>query len=278
MENIKDFLLKLHYLDLEVHERYRIITKMNLTANISMSLIKSILGSLFLLYEKLDVNKLKQDLVREKIKYLTIFDEEYPEKLKNIYQAPLLLFYQGDLSLLNNKILAVIGTRKYSPYGERVTKSFIPDLVKEGIVIISGLAYGIDTIAHKATISYGGKTIAVLGSGINHIYPPEHEELGRLIGKDHLLISEYHPHEGPTKTHFPFRNRLVSALSDGILVIEAKERSGTLITCDYALEQGKDIFVIPNDIFIENGKGTNNLIKEGAYLVTNASDIIARLI
>lgn len=278
MENIQDFLLKLHYLDLEVHERYQIINRLSLTDELNISIIKNVLGPLFKQYEALDISKLKEELSKEKIGFLTIFDEAYPEKLKVIYHAPLLLFYQGDINLLKRKILAVIGARKYSPYGEKVTKYLIPDLVKEGIVIISGLAYGIDTIAHKTTIDHGGKTIAVLGSGISNIYPPEHEELGRLIGKEYLLLSEYYPHAKPYKTHFPFRNRIVGALSDGVLVIEAKERSGTLITCDYALEQGKDIFAVPNDIFDTNSIGTNNLIKEGAYLVTNASDILSRVL
>ncbi len=271
MNAYSDLLLKLHYLDLEINEIYQIMQKFKKT---SLSIA---LKNYFPRYQKLDVSCIKSNLDKHNIKYVTILDENYPKKLENIYMPPLVLFYQGDLSLLDHKMIAVIGARDNSEYGKEVTKIFVRELVKQQIYIISGLAYGIDTIAHKSSMECMGKTIAVLGSGINQIYPLEHTDIARKIGRNHLLLSEYPPFAKGKKTHFPFRNRIVSGLSDGVLVIEAKKRSGTLITCDYALDQGKDIFVVPNHIFAENSEGTNNLIKQGAYLVTSVDDILEKI-
>ncbi|QVK18954.1 DNA-processing protein DprA [Mycoplasmatota bacterium] len=277
MSDVKDILLKLHYLDLEINEIYQILKKMYLSKKIEDSILKKVLQKRYLQYKQLNSECIKNDLFYHNIEYVTILDRSYPKKLENIFMPPLILFYQGDLSLLNTNVLAVIGSRKYSSYGEKVTKTIVPQLVKHQIHIISGLAYGIDSIAHNSCIEANGKTIAILGSGIKQVYPKSHQGLAKEIGKNHLLISEYSPNAIATKTHFPFRNRIVSGLSDGVLVIEAKEKSGTLITCDYALDQGKDIFVIPNHIFDENSVGTNNLIKQGANLVTNIFDILENI-
>ncbi len=277
MSDVRNILLKLHYLGLEIHEIYRIIKKLYLSKKIDHSILKQVLKNNYITYQKLDCERIKKELINHNIEYVTIVDPHYPQKLGHIYMPPLVLFYQGDYALVNSKMLAVIGCRDYSPYGERVTKLMVPELVHHHFTIISGLAYGIDSIAHRNCIEANGKTIAVLGSGIKSVYPKQHENLARDIGKNHLLISEYPPYERATKTHFPFRNRIVSGLSNGILVIEAKERSGTLITCDYALDQGKDIFVIPNGIFEENSVGTNHLIKQGANLVTNIFDILENI-
>jgi len=277
MSNVKDILLKLHYLDLEINEIYHILKKLCLRQNIEESALQKVLQKKYLKYQQLDCERIKNDLFYHNIEYVTIVDKSYPKKLENIYMPPLILFYQGDLHLLASKILAVIGSRENTSYGERVTKRIVPQLVEHQIHIISGLAYGIDSIAHKSCIEVNGKTIAILGSGINQVYPKQHQDLANEIGKHHLLMSEYPPYAKATKTHFPFRNRIVSGLSDGILVIEAKEKSGTLITCDYALDQGKDIFVIPNHIFDENSVGTNNLIKQGANLVTTIFDILENI-
>lgn len=268
---MKDILLKLHYLDIEINEIYQIVK------NINKASLKALLGNKYPEYNKLDITRIKQELNNNNIEYLTLLDDSYPEKLTNIYMPPLVLFYQGNLSLLRAKIIAVIGARSYSDYGKNVTEAFVTQLVKHQFHIISGLAYGIDTIAHKTCLNAHGYTIAVLGSGIKQIYPKEHLGLAAEIGNKHLLISEYPPYAYARKTHFPFRNRIVSALSDGVLVIEAKERSGTLITCDYALDQGRDIFVVPNHIYAENSVGTNNLIKQGAILVTNINDILVNI-
>src|SRR5690554_971766 len=268
---MRDLLLKLHYLDLEINEIYEI------TNNISKKSLRFLLKDKYDLFDKLNVNEIITKLKLSKINYITILDDLYPNKLMNIFQPPLVLFYKGNIKLLNDKIIAVIGARDYSSYGEKVTKVLVPQLIKYNFHIISGLAYGIDTIVYRSSLESKGKTIAVLGSGFNNIYPKEHIPIAKKIAENHLLISEYHPDSSPKKTHFPFRNRIVSGLSDGILVIEAKERSGTLITCDFALDQGKEIFVIPNNIFAVNSVGTNNLIKQGATLVSNIYDIMENI-
>ncbi|HEY8364197.1 MAG TPA: DNA-processing protein DprA [Haloplasmataceae bacterium] len=269
---MRDFLLKLHYLGYEINEIYQVVRIYQKSHNMALAL-----GSKYSQYLALNSECIKEELSKYNIRYLTIFDAFYPEKLLNIYMPPLVLFYQGDLTLLDNRVMAVIGSRANTTYGEKVTRYIVPQLVEHKFVIASGLAYGIDTIAHKSCLDSFGKTIAVLGSGIKEIYPKEHLSLAQEIGKNHLLISEYPPFEKPKKTHFPFRNRIVSGISNSILVIEAKAQSGTLITCDYALDQGKDIFVIPNQIFAEESAGTNNLIKQGAYLVSDVSDILANI-
>lgn len=272
--NIKDILLKLHYMNLEINEIYVLLKKIYQEKCINEKILRKILKEKYGYYEKLEIDKINYELETSNTKFISILDKEYPENLQNIFMPPLILFYQGDLSLINNFMIAVIGSRANTNYGEKVARLIVNDLVKHDITIISGLAYGIDSIAHLASIEANGKTIAVLGSGFLNIYPKAHIDLANRISHGHLLISEYPPHVKASKTHFPFRNRIVSGLSSGVLVIEAKERSGTLITCDYALDQGKDIFVIPNHIFAKSSVGTNTLIKQGAKLVTGISDVL----
>lgn len=199
----------------------------------------------------------------------------YPDKLKNISGPPKVLFCLGNLELLNAKSIAIIGSRDYSAYGERATKEFSYNLAKNDICIVSGLAKGIDAFAHKGCLSAGGKTIAVLGNGLDIIYPKENEKLFyRIIENDGLVISEYPLGTKPKKQHFPARNRIISGLSDGVLVIEARKNSGTNITVDFALEQGKDVFVIPGNIYSKTSDGTNFLITEGAIPVLTYKDIL----
>lgn len=199
----------------------------------------------------------------------------YPEKLKNIGSPPKQLFCLGNLELLNMKSIAVIGSRNYSKYGERAAKEFSYNLAKNDICIVSGFARGIDSFSHIACLEANGKTIAVLGSGLNVIYPKENKELfTKIISNDGLIISEYPLDTKPEKQHFPARNRIISGLSDGVLVIEARKNSGTNITVDFALEQGKDVFVIPGNIYSKTSDGTNFLIKEGAIPVTSYKDIL----
>ena len=199
----------------------------------------------------------------------------YPDKLKNISDPPKVLFCLGNLELLNAKSIAIIGSRDYSAYGERATKEFSYNLAKNDICIVSGLAKGIDAFAHKGCLSAGGKTIAVLGNGLDIIYPKENEKLFyRIIENDGLVISEYPLGTKPKKQHFPARNRIISGLSDGVLVIEARKNSGTNITVDFALEQGKDVFVIPGNIYSKTSDGTNYLITEGAIPVLSYKDIL----
>ena len=200
----------------------------------------------------------------------------YPNQLKEIKKAPKRLYIEGNKKLLKSNIISIVGSRICSEEGEKITGKFVKELVKKNIVIASGLAIGIDTIAHKATLKNGGKTIAVLPSGLNKIFPPENFKLYQeILQKDGLIISEYHPNEEANSKKFLERNRIVSGISLGILIVEAKYRSGTSVTARLAKEQGKEVFAIPHNLENKNGIGTNNLIKKGiAKLVTSSEDIL----
>ena len=221
------------------------------------------------------VNKHIEYMEKNNIDLITIEDKEYPINLKNIYDYPLYLYIKGNKKILNENCISIIGCREYSTYGEKCTKYFSYNLAKEGKVIVSGLARGIDSFAHKGAIKAKGKTIAVIGSGLNIIYPSENIELANeIIRTGGAIITEYPIGIKPLKLNFPARNRIISGISDRLLVIEAKKQSGTLITVDFALEQGKDIYVVPGNINSMNSVGTNELIKQGARLVTNYMEVI----
>lgn len=180
------------------------------------------------------------------MKIIKITDNNYPEKLRNIAIPPKQLYVLGDETILNEFGLAIIGCRQYSDYGKKIAKNLSFKLAKQGINIISGMARGIDGFAHMSCLSAGGKTIAVLGSGFNNIYPKENIEIFKeIIKRGGAVITEYSPDTKPLANNFPNRNRIISGLAEGIIVVEARRRSGTLITVEYALEQGKDIFAVP---------------------------------
>ncbi|WP_163101493.1 DNA-processing protein DprA [Peribacillus alkalitolerans] len=208
------------------------------------------------------------------IRCITLFSELYPTRLKNIYNPPWVIYAKGNISLLEDKkVLAIIGSRKPSPYGKVVSESLIPKLIEKNYTVVSGLASGIDGIAHRETMKNGGRTIAVLGGGVFHLYPKENIPLALDMMKDNLVISEAIPFQKPMPWMFPARNRIISGISDGILVIEAKERSGTLITAYHALEQGREVFAVPGNIINPLSTGSNLLIQDGAKLVLNVEDI-----
>lgn len=212
---------------------------------------------------------------KQKINMITINDKKYPQKLKNIYDPPIVLYIKGNMDILNNNSLAIIGSRSCSEYGKKIATNFSYNISKNNINIISGLARGIDTYAHKGTICAKCKTIAVIGSGIDLIYPAENTKLANeIIQQGGAIISEYIIGTKPDKTNFPARNRIISGLSDGILVVEASKKSGTNITVDFALEQGKNVYAIPGNIYSYVSSGTNELIKQGATLVTTEQDIL----
>lgn len=205
-------------------------------------------------------------------------DANYPEKLRQIYDRPTKLYIEGNTNILNSRSIAIIGSRNCSKYGMEVAYKFGYELAKKGITVISGLARGIDAYSHWGVVRERGKAIAVLGSGLNNIYPKENIELYKEIIKNGgAIITEYEPSAKPEKIHFPARNRIISALSDGILVVEASIKSGTLITVDFGLEHGKDIFCIPGNITSNNSYSTNELIKQGAIPVTCVWDILENL-
>lgn len=180
------------------------------------------------------------------MKILKIGNEDYPEKLKNIDNPPKQLYVLGNEKILDDFGLAIIGCRQYSEYGKKIAKELSFKLAKKGINIISGMAKGIDSFSHMGCMVSGGKTIAVLGSGFNNIYPKENIELLKeIIRTGGTIVTEYSPEVKPLATNFPLRNRIISGLSDGVIVVEARKKSGTLITVDYALEQGKEIFAVP---------------------------------
>ena len=202
----------------------------------------------------------------------------YPILLKNISNPPQILYVEGDINLLNKNLVAIIGSRNYTEYGAIQAKRFAEKLSKSGLGIVSGMAIGIDTFAHMQTIKCGGKTVAVLGSGFNNIYPKENKQLYDLILKTGgAIISEYPPDSKMQKRNFPLRNRIVSGLSLGTLVIEATHRSGTSITANYAWQQGRKVYCIPNAINNKNSCGTINLLKKGAQLTTKPQEIIESL-
>lgn len=209
---------------------------------------------------------------------IRIDDEHYPRRIKNIDKAPLKLYTKGNIDILNKQSITVVGSRNMSDYGRKITQEIVRDLVKNNIVIVSGMAIGIDTIAHKTCIKNGGKTIAVLGSGFNKVFPVENKDLfDNIVSTGGCVVSEYEPNTIAQKRYFPMRNRIVSGLSIATLVVEATYRSGTSITADYAFKQGKKVFCIPNSIGNKNSAGIINLIKKGAKVVTCAGDILYEL-
>lgn len=212
------------------------------------------------------------------IKVISIYDKEYPNNLKQIYQPPWALFVKGNLALLEKEPkLAVVGTRQATTYGKNAIRLIFPGLIEKGVTIVSGLARGIDTLAHEAAIHNGGHTIAVIAGGFYHIYPKENKSLAEEMMKNHLVISEYPPDTVPVKWHFPARNRIISGLSAGTFIVEAKRKSGSLITANYAVNEGREVFSMPGSIFNPFSVGTNELIQYGAKLVTCSEDILVEL-
>lgn len=212
--------------------------------------------------------------MKNTIKIIKYSEKAYPNKLRSIYNAPKQLYIIGNEKILNEFSIAIVGSRKYSEYGKQMAQSIASNLSKQSINIISGLAIGIDTNAHIGCLMGKAKTIAVVAHGLDMIYPSQNRELAnKIIENGGAIISEYPEGIKPEKEYFPARNRIISGLSDGVVVIEAKERSGSFITVDFALEQGKDVFAVPGNINSKYSIGTNNLIKEGAKMVTCVNDI-----
>jgi len=226
------------------------------------------------------------DIIRDQIRQyetnniavITILDKEYPSLLKEIYQPPWALFAKGDLSLLEkDPKLAVVGSRQATQYGKNAIRVIFPGLIDKGILIVSGLARGIDALAHEYAIKNGGNTIAVIAGGFYHIYPKENMNLALEMMKNQLVLSEYPPDTKPLRWHFPSRNRIISGLSKGTFIIEAKRKSGSLITANFAVNEGREVFSLPGSIFNPYSIGANELIQQGAKLVTGAEDILVEI-
>ncbi len=216
------------------------------------------------------------DLIEQySIKFVSILDDNYPEPLKNIFDPPPFLFYRGEIKKDDfRRALAVVGTRKASNYGKLMTKKIVQELARSGFTIVSGLAYGIDTISHLAALDSGSRTYAVMGTGVDQIYPSRNRELAERILGNGILISEFIPGSKAEKWNFPTRNRIISGLALGSLIIEGNKKSGALLTAKFAMDQNRDVFALPGDINRSQAEGPNYLIKLGAKIVTNASDIL----
>ncbi|AQS60569.1 DNA-processing protein DprA [Desulforamulus ferrireducens] len=223
--------------------------------------------------DTLEYDKLEQYLKNIDCQVITLEDENYPAQLKNIYDPPLALFVRGALPSQDKIHLALVGSRQASPYGLAVAESFASELAASGVVIVSGMARGIDSAAHRGALLAGGTTIAVLGCGPDVVYPKENHKLMKQIMEQGAVITEFPPGTAPTAWHFPSRNRIISGLSQGVLVIEAAEKSGALITADFALEQGREVMAIPGNINNLKSAGTNKLIRQGAILVTSPAEV-----
>lgn len=212
------------------------------------------------------------------VKVLTWESDDYPELLREIPAAPPLIFVRGSLEPVDRWSVAVVGTRRLTAYGRQITRDLVAGLARNGITVVSGLARGIDAVAHRAALEEGGRTIAVMACGIDKVYPPEHRDLAHQIVDGHgAIISDYPFGSEPESAHFPARNRLISGLSLGVLVVEAGEKSGALITSRFALEQNREVFAVPGNINSPVSVGTNNLIQQGSKLVTRVEDILEEL-
>lgn len=215
-----------------------------------------------------------QYLKTYKIEMITINDNNYPKMLKNIYDPPIALYIKGNKEIFSTYAVGMVGCRNCSIYGKNTAQKLAYDLAKNNFVVVSGLAKGIDTYSHVGCLAGKGKTIAVLGNGLDTVYPFENKELAdKIVETGGAVISEYIIGTKPLKQNFPQRNRIISGLSNSIIVVEAKERSGTMITVNCALEQGREIYAVPGNITSINSAGTNELIKQGAKILTNINDI-----
>lgn len=227
------------------------------------------------LLQTVKIDHLLHELTIKGICYTTVFQNNYPPRLKTIFDPPWVLYYVGDDSLLTyTPSLSVVGTRHPSEFARVEMKRILTEKLCSRILIVSGLALGIDAMAHEIAMERSGKTIAIVAHGLDHIYPKTNERLFYRLKENQLIISEYPPFVPPQRWQFPERNRIISGISDATFVIEAKERSGSLITSELALQQGRDVFALPGRIIDETSKGTNKLIQDGAKLILTDADIL----
>ena len=249
------------------------VSRLNEIPGISKTIAAAIVG-----FNHWDKVKAELEFVdKNDIKIITYQDELYPAKLMNIYDRPPFLYVKGNLSKDDINI-AVVGSRLASTYGKYTTEKISCELALKGLTIVSGMARGIDSVAHRGALTARGRTIAVLGSGLDVIYPPENKKLFTDIIQNGAVISEFPPGTPPRSANFPARNRIISGMSYGVVIVEAGEKSGSLITARLALEQGREVFAVPGSIDSAGSRGTNKLIKQGAKLIENTDDIIEEII
>ena len=223
------------------------------------------------------LDRIKRMMDSSKFRIITLFDDEYPKLLKEIYDPPPVLYCKG-LPIKNHQpAISIVGSRRSTAYGRQMAEKFSYELAAAGVTVVSGLARGIDAMAHYGALKAGGDTVGVLGCGVDIIYPPENRKLFSRMVQEGTILTEYPPGSSPVAGNFPARNRIISGMTSGVLVIEAGQRSGALITVDFALEQGREVYALPGNINVPQSAGTNKLLKEGAKLVTDVQDILEEL-
>lgn len=233
-----------------------------------------VLKNFFALRSEVDLDQIFESIIASDTTVLTLLDEHYPRLLREIDQAPPVIYVKGSLTPADEFSVAMVGTRRVTAYGQQVTRDTSTYLAGHGLTIVSGLARGVDGLAHQHALQAGGRTIAVLGSGVDVIYPPEHRKLAEAIIENGAIISDYPMGTQPEGINFPPRNRIISGLSLATIVVEAGERSGALITADFAVEQGRDVFSVPGNVFSPASRGTNSLIQKGAYVMVSPQDVL----
>jgi DNA processing protein len=227
--------------------------------------------------QQVDLEMVWARIESQGIKILTWEDTAYPQRLKEIEQPPPVLYVRGEYLPDDLYAVAIVGTRRVTPYGRQITEELSSYLASNGITVVSGLARGVDAIAHQTALRAGGRTIGVLGSGIDKIYPPEHRQLAQQMMGQGAIVSDYAPGTPPDASNFPPRNRIISGLSLAVVVVEAGETSGALITAEFAAEQGREIFAVPGSILAPQSKGTNKLIQKGALPLLSINDLMQAL-
>lgn len=242
-------------------------------AGLGAKLIEKVVGA----RKDINLDQVWAKIEAQGIKILTWADEEYPNRLREIDQPPPILYIRGEYLQDDLFAVAIVGTRKVTAYGRQVTEEIASFLAANGITVISGLARGVDAIAHQAALKVGGRTMAVLGSGVDKIYPPEHRGLAEQMMERGAIISDYAVGTPPDASNFPPRNRIISGLSLAVVVVEAAETSGALITAEFAAEQGREIFAVPGSILAPQSKGTNKLIQNGALPLLTPDDLMQAL-
>ena len=226
---------------------------------------------------RISLEKLWERLQEMGIKVLTWEDPDYPRLLKEVDQPPPVLYLKGDLDPCDDWAVAIVGTRRVTSYGRQVTEELAGALARSGVTVVSGLARGVDGLAHATSVNAGGRTLAVLGSGVDRIYPPEHKRLAENIQEHGAILSDYPPGTAPDAANFPPRNRIISGLARAVVVIEAGETSGALITARFAADQGRDVFAVPGGIYAPQSKGANRLIRDGARPLLDPQELLETL-
>ena len=241
---------------------------------IGAGLNKRVAGNFIDVRSSVDLDQVVEDILQQGIKILTWEDDDYPVRLKDIPNSPPVIYYRGEFSEADDWAVAIVGTRRMSSYGQEVAERVARAMAGNGVTVVSGLARGVDSVAHKAALEAGGRTIAVLGNGVDRVYPPENRKLFGEILENGVVLSDYIPGTPPDAGNFPPRNRIISGLSRAVVVVEAGIKSGAIITAKYTADHGRDVFAVPGNIYAPQSKGTNYLVQNGAHPLLHPKDIL----